>query len=115
MMQQQMTVIAQTQNLLVQQRKQQMGQHFRPPRNRGPRPDYTATAYENPTPHFSVVTESSTTTTGAGRRMCPDKHTQDGKTVCGRCNLLGCSREVCRYNSMTCKKGKQRGYVAFAC
>ncbi|KAG2785728.1 hypothetical protein Pcac1_g4837 [Phytophthora cactorum] len=24
-------------------------------------------------------------------------------------SLLGCSREVCRYNSMTCKKGKQRG------
>ncbi|KAG3174916.1 hypothetical protein C6341_g9679 [Phytophthora cactorum] len=93
MMQQMMAMIAQTQNLLVQQRKQQMGQHFRPPWNRGPRPDYTATAYENPTPHFSVVTENSTTTTGAGRRMCPDKHTQDGKTVCGRCSLLGCSRE----------------------
>ncbi|KAG3027738.1 hypothetical protein PC123_g4161 [Phytophthora cactorum] len=45
--------------------------------------------------------------------MGPDKRMQDGMTVCGRCNLLGCSRETWRYNNMTCNNYKQRGHMAF--
>ncbi|KAG3141244.1 hypothetical protein PI126_g15590 [Phytophthora idaei] len=115
MMQQMMTMMQQTQNRLTQQQKQLIEQHSGSPRNRGPRPDFAAAAYEDTTPHLSVETENAMNASSGGRCMGPDKRTQDGTTVRGRCILLGCSRETCRYDNMTCNNCKQRGHVDFEC
>ncbi|KAG3124703.1 hypothetical protein PI126_g23123 [Phytophthora idaei] len=100
----------QTQNLLAQQ-PQQMTRPPRSPR----RNNYAAVAYDGYAPNISVVTGNAPSMATSGRRMGPDKYTQYGMNICGRCNLLGCSRQTCRYNNMTCNNLKQRGHVAFKC
>ncbi|OWZ20838.1 hypothetical protein PHMEG_0004700 [Phytophthora megakarya] len=58
-------------------------------------------------PNISAVAENAPNVAGGNRRMSPDQYTREGLSVCGRCHLLDCSRETCRYNNMTCSNCKR--------
>ncbi|KAG3140291.1 hypothetical protein PI126_g16077 [Phytophthora idaei] len=81
MKQQMMTMMQQTENLLVQQ-KQQLARSPRSPR----RVEHAAAVNDE---YISMVTENTPSVAGSGRRMGPDMFTQDELRVCSRCNLLG--------------------------
>ncbi|KAE8956915.1 hypothetical protein PF005_g33208 [Phytophthora fragariae] len=106
-------MMQQTQNLLAQQ--QQMVQAPRSPR----RAPMVAAAYENAmgSPRASD-TASGPENAGAypgGICQGPDRFTQDGLRVCGRCHLMGCSRITCRYGNMTYGNCRMRGHVTSEC
>ncbi|KAE9311976.1 hypothetical protein PR003_g19875 [Phytophthora rubi] len=113
MMQQMLNMMQQTQNLLAQQH--QTAQAHRSPK----RAPMVAAAYENAmgSPRASD-TASGPESSGAypgGIRQGPDRFTQDGLKVCGRCHLMGCSRITCRYGNMTCRNCRMRGHVTSEC
>ncbi|OWZ00385.1 hypothetical protein PHMEG_00028435 [Phytophthora megakarya] len=114
MMQQMMGLIQQTQHLLVSQNRL-LARPPRSPKNRAieSSPPFIAAMYDDQS--ISAVTEIAPDVSGGNHRMGPDRYTQEGLSVCGRCHFLGCSRETCHYNNMTCENCKVRGHVAFEC
>lgn len=67
----------------------------------------------SPTPVNSTTTVAdSTGTLVGGVSQGPDRYTQDGLIVRGRCHLLGCSRILWRYNNLVCSNCSQKGLIA---
>ncbi|KAE9008411.1 hypothetical protein PR003_g9993 [Phytophthora rubi] len=113
MMQQMLNMMQQTQNLLAQQ--QQMVQAPTSPR----RAPMVAAAYENaigsPRASDTASEPENSEAFSGGIRQGPDRFTQDGLRVCGRCHLMGCSRITCRCGNMTCGNCRMRGHVTSEC
>ncbi|KAE9277994.1 hypothetical protein PF008_g28722 [Phytophthora fragariae] len=113
---QMMQMLQANQNLILQQQRELM-QSPRPPR----RSNYAAAAFENAAPPTPSPSYSQSTPANAplgsvrGIRQGPDMYAQDGRTVCGRCHLLGCSRINCRRANATCQYCKMRGHVGPEC
>ncbi|KAE9211857.1 hypothetical protein PF005_g10849 [Phytophthora fragariae] len=113
---QMMQMLQANQNLILQQQRE-LAQSPRSPR----RSNYAAAAFENAAPPTQAPSYPQGTPASVpqgsvrGIRQGPDMYTQDGRTVCGRCHLLGCSRINCRRANATCPHCKARGRVGPEC
>ncbi|KAG2800208.1 hypothetical protein PC129_g19609 [Phytophthora cactorum] len=114
-MEKMMTLMEQTQGMLLQQQ-----QATRATTSGGP--SYITAAYDMQVGQ-SLSPTSVPMSTGnvaahqpiVGVRPGPDLYTQEGRIVCGRCHILGCSRITCRRNSATCGNCRAVGHTTVEC
>ncbi|KAE9040529.1 hypothetical protein PR003_g19391 [Phytophthora rubi] len=113
---QMMQMLQANQNLILQQQRE-LTQSPRSPR----RSNYAAATFENAAPSAQAPSYPPNTPSSVphgsvrGIRQGPDMYTQEGRTVGGRCHLLGCSRINCRRANATCQCCKMRGHVGPEC
>ncbi|OWZ11393.1 hypothetical protein PHMEG_00015585, partial [Phytophthora megakarya] len=101
--------------ILQAQSQQQTQSGFyqpRPPRNRSPRVDAVVNSGV-PAPGNGFTDSSGLPFRGI--RMGADQRTHDRVSVCGRCHLLGCTRETCRCQRMKCRRCGMSGHIAGEC
>ncbi|OWZ16734.1 hypothetical protein PHMEG_0009429 [Phytophthora megakarya] len=109
-------LLRQTQRLNMLLLQQQQNSR---PAPRSPRPSGRINA-TLPTPATTTTLALPPSEGPAGRplvniSMNPDSRTQEGETVCGRCERRGCSRATCYRSRGTCNRCGDLGHYSMEC